>query len=201
MSVPGLETEPKSLVARRPEFIENEALMRYLEFGKSTAVWDKYNTGSPWDGRIIHFGDMPVTMEDSIIGVLLAVKMAIKAEYRLADEIYPDDFTLVRWLTEDYHEPHADSVNPGGQPHPFSWRKYTAIIYLNQDFEGGDLCFPTKNIRVKPEPRALVFFPGTLEYLHEVEKITAGTRYTLASFWTNDQTKSIYPKIFRSGWE
>jgi hypothetical protein len=199
MSLPEQEASPKSLVVRKLEFIGDEAVIRYLEFGRSTDVWDKHNTGSPWDGRIIHFGDMPAAMEESIIEILSAMKEAIQVEYKLVSEIYPDDFTLVRWLPEDYHEPHADSVNPGGQPHPFSWRKYTAIVYLNRDFEGGDLCFPNKKIRVKPVPKSLVFFPGTLEYLHEVETITAGTRYTLASFWTDDQTKSIYPKIFGGG--
>jgi hypothetical protein len=199
MSLIERETMSNSLVARKLEFIGDEAVQRYLEFGRTTDVWDKHNTGSPWDSRIIHFGDMPAEMEESIVEILAAVKEEIKAEYKLSNEIYPDDFTLVRWLTNDDHEPHADSVNPGGQPHPFHWRKYTAIIYLNRDFEGGDLCFPNQKIRMKPVPKSLAFFPGTLEYLHEVEKITAGTRYTLASFWTDDRTKSIYPKIFAGG--
>jgi predicted 2-oxoglutarate/Fe(II)-dependent dioxygenase YbiX len=119
-------------------------------------------------------------------------------EYQL-DEIYPDCLSLVRWLPGDYQEPHADAENPDGELHPFSWRKYAALVYLNRDFEGGDLYFPNKKIRVRPQPKSLVMFPGTMEYLHEVEKITGGTRYTLASFWTDDPTKSAYPKIFVKG--
>jgi hypothetical protein len=186
----------KTLVVRKSGFIGDDVAARYLDFGLSTNVWDKYPTGSPWDGRIIHHGDMPDSMQGSIVDILSSVKSTIKTEYGLTEEIYPDDFTLVRWLTGDDHEPHADSVNPSGEPHPFFWRKYTAVIYLNKDFEGGELYFPNQNICLPPEPNSIAIFPGTLEYLHGVKMITSGTRYTLASFWTDDQTKCVYPEVF-----
>jgi len=192
---PGI-AKSKSLVVRKSGFITDAIAARYLEFGLATNVWDKYPTGSPWDGRIIHHGDMPESMQESIVAILSSVKAAIQTEYGLTEEIYPDDFTLVRWLTGDDHEPHADSANPDGTPHPFDWRKYTAVIYLNKDFEGGELYFPNQKIILPPEPNSIAVFPGTLEYLHGVKMITSGTRYTLASFWTDDRTKCIYPEVF-----
>jgi hypothetical protein len=184
------------MIVRKSGFVSDAVAARFLEFGLSTNVWDKYPTGSPWDGRIIHHGDMPESMQALIVEVLSSVKAAITKEFSLTEPIYPDDFTLVRWLTNDDHEPHADSVNPDGQPHPFFWRKYTAVIYLNQDFQGGELYFPNQGVCLSPEPNSLAFFPGALEYLHGVKMITSGTRYTLASFWTDDETKCIYQSVF-----
>ena len=191
--------QTRTMVVRKTGFINDSVVTRFLDFGLSTDVWDKYSTGSPWDGRIIHHGDMPESLQGLIVDILSSVKSTIKAEYSLTEEIYPDDFTLVRWLTKDDHEPHADSVNPSGEPHPFFWRKYTAIIYLNRDFVGGELYFPNQGLSLSPEPKSLAFFPGTLEYLHGVKMITEGIRYTLASFWTDDQTKCIYPSVFLPG--
>jgi hypothetical protein len=187
----------KLLIVQKPEFLSRAVTTRYLEFGRSANVWEKHKTDSYWSTRIIHYGDMPPEMGPSIIEIMKSVKATIKAEFKPAYEIYPDDFIVVRWMKGDDHELHADSENPGGQPHPFPWREFTSIIYLNDDFEGGDLCFPNQNVVVTPTPRMLVFFSGKLEYIHEVKQITAGTRYTLSSFWTFDGAQCIYPEIFR----
>jgi hypothetical protein len=45
--------------------------------------------------------------------------------------------------------------------------------------------------QLKPKQNTLVFFPGTLEFLHGVKPITNGVRYTLTSFWTYDKQQSI----------
>ena len=81
---------------------------------------------------------------------------------------------------------HADGENKN-EKHPFFWRNFGCVYYLNDDYEGGEIYFPNQNIKLKPKPNTLVFFPGTLEYLHGVNPITNGIRYTLTSFWTFDK--------------
>lgn len=192
-------TAPKSLVVQKLNFISDETSKRYLEFGRSTDIWDKGNAGTRWDGRVIHSTSFPPDLEELTIRILVSIKAVMRVEFQLANEIYPDCLSLVRWLPGDYQEPHADAEDPNGEVHEFSWRKYAALIYLNQDFQGGDLYFPNKKLRVKPVPKLLAMFPGTLEYQHEVEKVSGGIRYTLASFWTADPTKAAYPDIFVKG--
>lgn len=53
------------------------------------------------------------------------------------------------------------------------------LIYLNDDYEGGELSFPTHNITIKPKIGDLIMFPGNLNYAHEVKEVLSGTRYTL----------------------
>ena len=57
------------------------------------------------------------------------------------------------------------------------------IIYLNDDYEGGDLYFTQHNLRIKPKAGTLITFPGTDEYLHGVANVLPGkTRYVISTF-------------------
>jgi hypothetical protein len=56
------------------------------------------------------------------------------------------------------------------------------VAYLNDDFEGGDVYYPTLDIVLKPIKNALVIHPGTMEYIHGVTDVTAGVRFNLAFF-------------------
>lgn len=57
------------------------------------------------------------------------------------------------------------------------------IIYLNDDFNGGELFFPEHNFQIKPPARSMIMFPGTEDYMHGVKDILPGPiRYVLPSF-------------------
>jgi hypothetical protein len=57
------------------------------------------------------------------------------------------------------------------------------IIYLNDDYDGGELYFTQHNLKVKPKAGTLVTFPGTDEYLHGVANVLPGkTRYVISTF-------------------
>jgi hypothetical protein len=57
-----------------------------------------------------------------------------------------------------------------------------SLIYLNDDFEGGEISFPTHGISIKPSKGDLIVFPGNLNYPHKIEPIVSGNRYTVP-FW------------------
>lgn len=58
------------------------------------------------------------------------------------------------------------------------------VIYLNDDYEGGDVEF--KNFlpgrTVKPDAGSLLIFPSNLEYIHKVNPVKDGVKYALISF-------------------
>lgn len=58
--------------------------------------------------------------------------------------------------------------------------KYGVVLYLNDNFNGGELYYPDLDIIVKPEKGMLVYHLGDQE--HEVLKVISGDRYTLTSF-------------------
>ena len=61
--------------------------------------------------------------------------------------------------------------------------EFSALVYLNDDFEGGYLNFPKEEFKVKTTPGTLVFFNGKEDLPHEVTKILAGNRKNIASFY------------------
>ena len=72
---------------------------------------------------------------------------------------------------------HHEKGNPGQKDDGLSgaWS-----LYLNDDFQGGDLMFKYKpHIVIKPEPGMLVNMPVTKEFTHRVTPVTYGIRHTL----------------------
>lgn len=53
------------------------------------------------------------------------------------------------------------------------------IIFLNDDFIGGDLVFKYKDIRINAKPGMLVNIPIEKEYTHGVEDLLSGERYIM----------------------
>lgn len=58
------------------------------------------------------------------------------------------------------------------------------LIYLNEDYEGGEISFATHGITIKPRVGDLLIFPGNMHYAHEVTEVLSGTRYTLPIWFT-----------------
>jgi predicted 2-oxoglutarate/Fe(II)-dependent dioxygenase YbiX len=89
-----------------------------------------------------------------------------------------------------HYHPHVDAegiwVKEDGSK---EWRKnidrdLSVLLYLNDDYEGGDLVFPDLNIKVQPKRGMLVAFPSTHHYLHGVEPVTEGERFVMVTWMT-----------------
>lgn len=58
------------------------------------------------------------------------------------------------------------------------------LIYLNNDYDGGDIYFPKYEMSFKPEPGDLLCFPDNPNFVHGVKPIIKGTRFTLPRWFT-----------------
>lgn len=72
------------------------------------------------------------------------------------------------------HE-HFDSTKPND---------IATLIYLNDEYEGGEIYFPELNIFIKPQEGDLVCFPDTPDFVHGVKPIKDGIRYTAPRWFT-----------------
>lgn len=80
---------------------------------------------------------------------------------------------------------HADKHLLDGSPKPGTENyDVSAIFYLNDSFQGGNLVFPYKEVIVEPRAGTLVILPGDVDHAHYVDKITSGNRWSLTSFFT-----------------
>jgi len=65
-------------------------------------------------------------------------------------------------------------------------RTFSCIMLLNNDYEGGELCFRypdrTREWSIEKKPGRIVVWPSTFLYPHTVKPVTKGTRYTVVSW-------------------
>jgi len=57
------------------------------------------------------------------------------------------------------------------------------VLYLNDDYTGGELYFKNQDIKIKPEAGSLIAFPSTDPYFHESLAVTSGIKYISPGFW------------------
>lgn len=94
------------------------------------------------------------------------------------------------------HPVHADNclLDPEGntcwkEPPAYMYRDYSAILYLNEDFQGGNLFFTemdavTVTAQVRPKCGRLVAFSSGGENPHGVWAVTRGRRCAIALWYT-----------------
>lgn len=63
-----------------------------------------------------------------------------------------------------------------------NFRRVSTVYYLNDNYEGGELCFPQFNIELKPEAGDMIIFPSSYVYSHNVNPVKRGTRFSIASW-------------------
>ena len=102
-------------------------------------------------------------------------------------EIYPFAEKNIKSREPEMHLLRYDKAGylPAHQDQGVSSRVLSVLLYLNDDYEGGELCFPQSNIKMKPMPGSVIFFPSNFLYVHEVMPVTNGTRYALPNWYHN----------------
>ena len=116
-----------------------------------------------------------------IYNLVNRVKNEIIKAYKLHDiEIVEKEEVLgvVHWETGSYLNTHVDDLGYVTENH------LPIIIYLNDNYEGGEIKFETHDVCIKPKTGDLVVFPGNMHYAHEVKEVLSGDRYTLPIWFT-----------------
>lgn len=115
--------------------------------------------------------------------------------------------TFVEWIgvaglgVGGYHTPHADNAKLAEDgrtwvPNHTPQRSFSSLLYLNRDFEGGDLQFINprsgKVLRsIRPTTGLLVAFPSTKDFVHQVTPVTSGVRYSMPVWFTQDPNLEV----------
>jgi hypothetical protein len=89
-------------------------------------------------------------------------------------------YHLLRYRTGEQFTEHVDTM-PGATV--YGQRQLTAMLYLNDDFEGGELVLPHQGLVYKPRAGALVLFPSGFCFPHASHPVTRGTKYSLVTWF------------------
>jgi hypothetical protein len=172
-------------------FISKEDAEKIVNFAKGIQKWEDSEGTSFWSNRSLSdiniYANYDKKMAEHLYELRQRIGDFIKESYGV-EEIYPDLMQIVRWFPGQEQHPHADNMKNTENNQWFHHRDFGALIYLNDDYTGGETYYPQHNQSIVPEAGKLAVHPGTTDHLHGVTKIENSTRYTIASFWTKDRS-------------
>lgn len=197
--------EDKSMIREIENFLTDEECDYLENFARNNKIWDvtesHYNENGtiiydhrPWENRVATLN----TLEKADMKVVEMLRAIIQRLKPIIDEFFevdaePTNPAIVRWPVGTFQFPHADKeLHEGpdaGTENDFPWYDLGTIFYLNDDYTGGELHFPRQEIAFKPKRKAVYFFPGDKYFIHGVDKVLSGTRYTSPWFWTIRELK------------
>lgn len=67
-----------------------------------------------------------------------------------------------------------------------------SLLYLNDDYQGGDLFFSKQNMNISPSAGSLLVFDGGEDHTHGVTEITEGVRYVFVAFWDYEEPAQMH---------
>lgn len=142
-----------------------------------------------WNDRVLWFHQI----DPSAIGALAIMQQArMVIAYRLAEHfgtnrlLYSDSQQLVLWKEGQGMPVHVDNAHPDGSEHGTPHRDFAAVLYLNEEFEGGEVYFPLQGVRLKPSTALLIGFPGSSVSPHGVTPVRTGERFTMPCWYSFD---------------
>jgi hypothetical protein len=192
--------EDKSMIQEIENFLTDEECDYLENFARNNKIWDvtesHYNENGtiiydhrPWENRVATLNTL-MKADEKVVEMLRAIIERLKP---VIDEFFqvnaePTNPAIVRWPVGTFQFPHADKeLHEGpdaGTENDFPWYDLGTIFYLNDDYTGGELHFPRQEVMFKPKRKAVYFFPGDKYFIHGVNKVLSGTRYTSPWFWT-----------------
>ena len=125
--------------------------------------------------------------------VSVRCKEKIEVDLR-TPKLFVESLFLACLLPGDSHIPHADNERrKHGRwvPNHTPQRDYTGLVYLNDDFTGGELVFPDRDVVIVPKPGLFIGFPSNHKFVHAVPKVLSGKRYSLPVWFTLNPTKAM----------
>ena len=95
------------------------------------------------------------------------------------DQLQHESYSMLRYQGGQEYKAHYDGSTSTG-------RSVSAIIYLNDDYEGGEVEFVNFGVKIKPKAGMLLLFPSNYAYTHIAHPVKSGTKYALVT-WLHDR--------------
>jgi 2OG-Fe(II) oxygenase superfamily len=178
------------MIIKAPNAVGAEDCLRLM------AMYDRYvhlatvkdQTGHP----VVYWPEFRAADDAEIVPRLVEECLRnIGSQLRPAEPLYPETVILAAMGAGGRHNRHADNCRQNEQgdwvanhtPH----REVSAIYYLNDEFEGGEIVFDRVPLVVKPRRGLLLAFPSDAAHLHEVLPVRSGVRYTMPIWFTKQE--------------
>ena len=151
---------------------------------------------APSDGRVTDHVEI-----DGMAGEILSIMNDVYCNrlspfYNVNFEWYERP-QILRYPPGGKYNQHADADH--WLPDKKKWvrtqdRDYSVLLYLNEEYEGGELEFNNYKYKFKPKTGMLVGFPSGHQYLHAAHPTTSGIRYVIVSWAAILGTPRVRPQ-------
>jgi predicted 2-oxoglutarate/Fe(II)-dependent dioxygenase YbiX len=102
-----------------------------------------------------------------------------RSNKEISDYIARDSYQISSWKLGVSLAPHIDTIKYDHEDTHTPRSAINALLYLTDDYEGGEISFPEINIAIKPKAGSVVVFDADL--MHGVNAVENGMRKTLES--------------------
>jgi predicted 2-oxoglutarate/Fe(II)-dependent dioxygenase YbiX len=128
----------------------------------------------------------------------------------------PTNLSYNRWMIGDEIRCHNDSGHPWGEliveergnenpPVPISehFNDYASVVYLTDDYDGGEFFFNYLDYKIKPSAGDVITFPANHFYTHGVTEMLSGERITITLFWPGVRSicLSLVSEVYKNWWK
>ena len=138
--------------------------------------------------------------QDRRTNMIMGITDAAEQGNAVMRQIHNQTYLSIVAATNDYgkrfkisetfhHEPYGMLKYRGGQMYGSHHdaginvpRSVSAVVYLNEDYEGGEIEFVNFGIKIKPLPGMLILFPSNFAYEHVAHPVTKGTKYAIVTW-------------------
>lgn len=111
--------------------------------------------------------------------MLLASTIPYADKYGIQEPLHHEAYNMLKYNSNQEYKVHYDGGTRSG-------RAISAICYLNDDYEGGEIEFPLHKVKIKPEAGMLILFPSNYAYQHIAHPVLSGSKYAIVT-WIHDQ--------------
>jgi len=118
-------------------------------------------------------------VHNQIYALLLATTVPYVNKMHMGEQLYHENYQMLKYPVGTEYKEHYDGSTATG-------RSISAIVYLNDDYEGGEIEFPHFKVKIKPEPGMLILFPSNFAYAHIAHPVISGTKYAIVT-WIHDR--------------
>lgn len=161
------------------DYLDSMELKNYKDVFYFNAEGDEYNGQREIDDEHIKTKMKELDLK---IKLFLSDHYFIDRGFSVVNYNWTRPLELIRWQVDSVLAKHSDGPST---PYKFPFIKIGTLIYLNDEYDGGELVFNDYDMIIKPEPGDLVIFPN--HYMHEVLKVlpkgSNTRRHTMPTFY------------------
>jgi len=114
--------------------------------------------------------------------IMLKMQETIQHLWR-RDLFLETDYSIIGYRVGESLKAHHDGIynlkTNSGNPR----RDVSSVLYLNDDYEGGELNFVNQKLRIKPKAGTVVLFPSTEKFTHFATKVISDVKFIVPSLW------------------